>query len=137
MLKQLFYIFCLMTLTLACHSDIFPDNLLYRRWVSLPSNPITFISSPDSYITFLAEGVILYGKDGTDGTCCLPYFFVRQDSIINFKNAPVKPLPVKIKSVDCSVVRCASPGDSWKIVNLTSDQLVLQTPYGRQTYRVD
>ena len=120
---------------MACHkSDVTytavdPIGPLYRRWV--------LVSSQDGYITFLAGGIILYGKDGTDGACCLPRVFVRQDSLLNFTNVPPRTIPAFVNTADCSAVRCAWHGDSWKIISLTADQLILQTPYSKQTYRAD
>ena len=110
-MKRLLYSFCITLILLACHqldTSVGPADLLYRRWQAVSSG---------EYITFRADGIILYGKDGTLGTCCEPRFFIRQATILNFKDALYKPLPAAVTTVDCS------------------DDLVLQTPYGKQTYK--
>lgn len=131
-MKHLLYSLYLTLLLGACRqsdTSVSPADVLYQRW--------QLVGSTSSYITFLASGVILYGKDGTDGVCCGPRVFVRQDSLLNFTNVPPRIIPAFVQKADCSAIRCAPTGDSWRIITLTKEQLVLQTRYGRETYRAE
>lgn len=131
-MKRLFYALCLTIIGLACQksTDVKPDATLYRRWQD--------VSHPDSYITFRTDGIILYGLDGTYNTCCGPQFFVRRDNLIDFRNAPSKPLPVTLEyNPICSVIDCNAPDENWKIISLTVDKLVIQAWNGQTTYKAD
>ncbi len=133
-MKRLFYTLCSVVIGLACHRTtdaVNPADPLYRRWAA--------VNVSDTYITFQSDGVILYGPDGSYGICCSPRFFVRQDSVLRLKDAPAKPLPSFVKPLpgNCANVSCLSAGDSWKILRLSADQLIIQTLYGKQTYKAD
>ncbi|MBC8154005.1 MAG: hypothetical protein H7Z72_13940 [Bacteroidetes bacterium] len=127
-MKRLLYSLSLILLTLACQRDVSPNDLLYRRWRATDSG--------SGYITFRADGIILYGIDGTLRTCCGPRFFIRQGGLLNFRDAPAKPLPAFVSSDGCPNVRCA-PEAGWLIRTITADQLVLQTSFGKRTYRAE
>ncbi|MBC8151302.1 MAG: hypothetical protein H7Z72_00155, partial [Bacteroidetes bacterium] len=122
-MRNLLYSLCAMLLMVGCQRDIFPNDLLYRRWRATDSG--------SDYITFRTDGIILYGMDGALRTCCGPRFFIRQGSLLNFRDAPAKPLPAFVSSDGCPDVRCA-PEAGWLIRAITADQLVLQTSFGKR-----
>lgn len=103
---------------------------LYKRWKN---------ENADQYITFLREGIVLYGKDSTvDGCCPLPRFFQANGNKLIFKDISPKPLPVQLQTEkpECASVRCRPPYyTDWEIIAITPDRLVLNAEYiGRQTY---
>lgn len=111
----------------SCHAEsISSGDLLYQRWKAIDS---------DYYLTFLPEGIILHGNDGRDAYCCSPRYFLRLSNRLDLKNAPVKPLPKFVQEANCSLVKCAGPGEFWEILALDSQQLVLKTPYGTVIYQ--
>lgn len=116
-------------LSIGCQKDnIGPPELLYQRW-KLGDNTY--------FLTFRPDGIILHGQDSQDTYCCSPRFFLLQGNRINLKDAPSKPLPAGIREANCGYVRCAGPGDSWQIVELTAQRLVLAQPWGQQVYKAD
>jgi hypothetical protein len=112
-----------------CHKidEPAPDGL-YKRWKA---------ENADQYITFLREGIVLYGKDSTYTGCCpLPMFFQTGVNRLIFKGVPTKPMPVQLKFEACPYVKCRLPDyTDWEVISITADRLVLDAEYrGRQTY---
>lgn len=98
-----------------------PDGL-YKRWKA---------QNAEQYITFLREGVVLYGSNGTEDYCCLTARFFRTNgNTLIFSDVPAKTLPANIQRPDCSAVSCIQslPAD-WQIVSITADKLVLTGDY--------
>ncbi|MBO0937255.1 hypothetical protein J2I47_11925 [Fibrella sp. HMF5335] len=98
-----------------------PDGL-YKRWKA---------QNAEQYITFLREGIVLYGKDGTEDYCCLrTRFFQTNGNRLIFQNVPAKTLPATVQQAYCVNVSCAYyvPAD-WQILSLTADKLVMTNDY--------
>ncbi len=98
-----------------------PDGL-YKRWKA---------QNTEQYITFLREGIVLYGRDGTDDYCCLTARFFRTNgNTLIFSDVPAKPLPANVQQANCLAVSClqALP-TNWQIVSITADKLVLTGDY--------
>ena len=98
-----------------------PDGL-YKRWKA---------QNAEQYITFLREGTVLYGRDGTDDYCCLTARFFRTNgNTLIFSDVPAKALPANVQRPDCSAVSCIqSLPANWQIVSITADKLVLTGDY--------
>lgn len=116
---------------ISCHKtdDAAPDGL-YKRWKA---------EKADQYITFLREGIVLYGKDSImDGCCGSPRFFRVSNNRLIFKDIAAKVLPVQLQQEkpECANVRCRPPYyTDWEIISITADRLVLDAEYlGKQTY---
>jgi hypothetical protein len=113
-------------LLIACQKDdIGSSSLLYQRWQSVTDG---------SYVTFQSNGIILYGKDGSQNPCCLPRFFTRENNTLIFTGAPAKPLPANIVFTNCALVKCAG-SPAWHIVELTSQRLMIDTGLVVATYQ--
>ncbi|MBO0937256.1 hypothetical protein J2I47_11930 [Fibrella sp. HMF5335] len=123
-----FVLFIVLGCSIGCRKIDEPaPNALYKRWKD---------EKADVYITFLREGVVLYGKDSTYTNCCpqLRFFRTGVNRLI-FKGVAERPIPVQLKYGGCPI-RCGTPAyTDWEIVSITSNRMVLDAEYrGRQTY---
>ncbi|MBO0934194.1 hypothetical protein [Fibrella aquatilis] len=126
-----FFLFIVLSCLIGCGKTDEPaPTTLYKRWKAV---------NTDAYITFLREGIVLYGKDSTaDGCCSSPRFFQSKDNKLIFKDIAPKSLPVQLQTEkpECANIRCRPPEyTDWEIIFITPNHLVLDAENrGRQTY---
>ena len=112
-----------------CHKIDEPaPEALYQRWKD---------EKADVYITFLREGIVLYGKDSTESYCCpqLRFFRTGVNRLI-FKDVQPEIIPVQLRGVGPCPFLCVQPTyTDWEIISITPDRMVLDAEFrGRQTY---
>ena len=120
-MKRLLYSTSLMVLMLACHSNIFPADLLHQRWTFLQSRigngPWAQYYKPTVDDTeYQPDGTLVYRRSGQiQSACCQPTRFNRQQNNLTF--ADVAPCGY-------SICAGASAYDA-VITHLTADTLEL------------
>lgn len=119
-MKKLAYSFGLALLLLACHSDIFPNDLLYQRWqlVQTRQGNGDWVQNKSTAVydtEYRADGTLVYRLDGkVTGSCCQPILFNRQKNNLVFGDITI-----------CGLSLCASPPNTATITQLTNDLLEL------------
>ncbi len=71
---RLFYALCLTALTLSCHSDIFPNDLLYQRWTFSQSRKgngpwAQFYKPTVDDTEYRSDGTLIYRVNGQKKRC--------------------------------------------------------------------
>ncbi|WP_158600198.1 hypothetical protein [Fibrisoma montanum] len=118
-----------------------PNDLLYRTWRltqidNTDGRTVAVSNSEWAIVTFRPNGMILYGANGRYAACCSPNRFKRKGNVLDFVDVKPIPVPEVDNREKCTLVDCRWHGDSWEIVTLTEDSLVLKTPYlGNYVYK--
>lgn len=130
-MKRLLYSVCLLVLTVACESDVFPTDLLYQRWEFFQSRRgnspwSTFYKPTVEDTEYKSDGTLVYRVKGQVQTlCCQPVRFKRQKNNLTF--AEVTP---------CGYVACIDASSrNATITQLTDDLLELTTDETVSQYR--
>lgn len=138
-MKSWLFTLLLLGLTLGCKQTVDPTDPLYRtwRWTQIEYNDGRIVSltpSESSIVSFLPNGMILYGANGRYAACCLPNRFRRDGNTLDFVKVDAVPVPPVDDAEKCTLVDCQLQGNSWEILTLTETKLVLKTPFGNYTY---
>ncbi|MBC8151301.1 MAG: hypothetical protein H7Z72_00150 [Bacteroidetes bacterium] len=121
-MKRLLYSVCLLALTLACESDIFPTGLLYQRWqlerTRQGDAPWAVYNLIQNDTEYRLDGTLVYRVKGQIVVpCCPPNRFSRDQNEITFVNSDTCPFSL-----------CAGPTTNKStITQLTDDLLELKT----------
>lgn len=113
---------------------------LYRSWIPTEvrfadGRVVSQSPSDDAITTFVANGTILYGANGRNVACCSPHRFKLRGSVLDFTDVDGIPFPPVDNADYCASINCLATGDSWKVLTLSPDKLVIETVFGVTTYR--
>ena len=130
MKKQFSLAILLVLLFGACDKSVEPSGPLYRTWQLVQTQvgkraPQLIASSERITIAFQPNGRIVYGRNGQDGSCCVPRRFNQKGRVLFVDGSTDQPEFCKYVDLACTD-EYVSGSVEWTVVDVDSGQLVLQ-----------